>query len=457
MTISSVNPATGEELIRLRAATPGDVDCALARANSASEIWRRTSLSERAHKVLKVGEVLRSRKEELARIATLEMGKVITQSRAEVEKAAANCDYYFDHAEELLAPEKLKGGQLENWVHYEPLGTVLAVMPWNFPFGQVFRFAPAMLLAGNTVLLKHASNVPQCSLLIQEVFEEAGLPTGVFQALLVGSQAVEGILSDERVQGVTLTGSELAGISVAAIAGRELKKSVMELGGSDAFIVLDDVDVRAVAAAATQARFHNCGQACTNAKRFIVLESVADEFERALVDEVMRLRIGDPLDPRTQLGPMASKEFTSELKEQVEHSIAAGAELLTGGFREEGSAYVDPIVLTGVTREMRVFREETFGPAAAVIRASDEAAAIELANDSRYGLGASIWTADIERGRSVAARVDAGMVFVNSVVASDARLPFGGMKRSGYGRELGVWGIREFTEVKSVALSSPAQ
>jgi acyl-CoA reductase-like NAD-dependent aldehyde dehydrogenase len=453
--ISDLNPATGEEIARFEELSPEEVDAALARSREAFGIWRRRPLDERAELVRNVGGVLRRHQHELARLASLEMGKPITEALAEVEKSAGFCDYYADHARKFLAPTRLEGGQLENWAYYEPLGTVLAVMPWNFPYVQVFRFVPAMLVAGNTVVLKHAVNVPQCALRIQEVIEEAGIPVGAFQTLLVGTDAVEGILSDDRIQGVTLTGSERAGSAVASIAGRALKTSVMELGGSDPFIVLADANIAIAAARGCASRYSNSGQACINAKRFIVIESVADAFEDALVDEVKRLRVGDPLDPDTQVGPLASSVFVDSLREQVEDSIAAGAVLRTGGFRDsDPGTFVDPIVLTEVRPGMRVFREETFGPVAAVVRVPDESTAIRLANDSVYGLGASIWTADHEHGKRLAAEIEAGMIFINEVVVSDKRLPFGGVKRSGYGRELGIWGIREFTEMKSVAVSA---
>jgi succinate-semialdehyde dehydrogenase/glutarate-semialdehyde dehydrogenase len=453
MTLIAINPATGDELARFDEASPDQIEAALARGHQTFLEWRERPLAERAALVARLAEVLRANKDELAQLASLEMGKILAESAGEVEKSASFCDYYAEKAEEFLAPHRVDGGQLENWVHYDPLGAVLAVMPWNFPYVQVFRFAPAMLVAGNVVVLKHASNVPQCALKIEELFLEAGFPEGVFQTLLVGSAAVEGILSDRRIQGVTLTGSEEAGSKVAAVAGRELKTSVMELGGSDPFIVLDDADVRHAAAEGCKSRFINAGQACINAKRFIVLEDVADAFEDALVEEVQKLRVGDPLDPATNVGPLAKQEFVDVLKEQVDDSVGAGATLRTGGFDTgRPGAFVDPVVLTGVTQDMRVFREETFGPVAAVIRVPDEQAAIELANDSDFGLGASVWTGDVDRGRRVAEQVQSGMVFVNAIVHSDARLPFGGMKRSGYGRELGEWGIREFTDVKSIAV-----
>jgi succinate-semialdehyde dehydrogenase/glutarate-semialdehyde dehydrogenase len=334
---------------------------------------------------------------------------------------------------------------------------VLAVMPWNFPYVQVFRFAPPALAAGNVALLKHASNIPGCAVMIEEVFLAAGFPEGVFQTLLIGPGPVAGILSDPRVRGVALTGSEVAGSKVAEIAGRVLKPSVMELGGSDPFIVLEDADLSRAATEGCRGRNINAGQACIAAKRFIVVESVADEFEQRLAEAVSALEVGDPLAPSTQVGPLARADLVEDLRRQVEESVAAGARLVVGGFDVEGPGFfVRPIVLTDVTPEMAVFREETFGPVAAVTRARDEAEAIELANSSDYGLGASVWSNDLDRARRVAARVDAGMVFVNSIVFSDARLPFGGKKRSGYGRELGEFGIKEFVDVKSVAVHAPA-
>jgi succinate-semialdehyde dehydrogenase/glutarate-semialdehyde dehydrogenase len=381
------------------------------------------------------------------------MGKPIKESEAEVEKSATFCEYYAARAEDLLKPLQLEGGGIENYIRYEPVGPVLAVMPWNFPYVQVFRFAPPTLVAGNVALLKHASNVPGCAVAIEEIFADAGFPNGVFQTLLTGTDAVDRILSDERVAGVALTGSDRAGSAVASIAGRELKRSVMELGGSDPFIVLDDADLNAAAFEGCRGRNINAGQACIAAKRFIVMESVADEFEAKLAGAVGLLKVGDPLDPSTDVGPMARRDLVDGLKRQVEESQRAGAELAIGGFDDdEASCFVWPIVLTGVTTEMPVFTEETFGPVAAVTRVATEADAIALANQTRYGLGASIWTNDDARARRVADQVDAGMVFINSIVFSDARLPFGGMKRSGYGRELGEFGIREFVHVKSVAL-----
>jgi succinate-semialdehyde dehydrogenase/glutarate-semialdehyde dehydrogenase len=385
------------------------------------------------------------------------MGKPLSEATAEVEKSAAFSEYYAEHAEEMLADRTLEAGGVENYVRFEPLGAVLAVMPWNFPYVQVFRFAPPALAAGNVALLKHASNIPGCAVMIEEVFLAAGFPEGVFQTLLIGPGPVAGILSDPRVRGVALTGSEVAGSKVAEIAGRVLKPSVMELGGSDPFIVLEDADLSRAATEGCRGRNINAGQACIAAKRFIVVESVADEFEQRLAEAVSALEVGDPLAPSTQVGPLARADLVEDLRRQVEESVAAGARLVVGGFDVEGPGFfVRPIVLTDVTPEMAVFREETFGPVAAVTRARDEAEAIELANSSDYGLGASVWSNDLDRARRVAARVDAGMVFVNSIVFSDARLPFGGKKRSGYGRELGEFGIKEFVDVKSVAVHAPA-
>jgi succinate-semialdehyde dehydrogenase / glutarate-semialdehyde dehydrogenase len=451
MQLISRNPATGAELGRYDELTPPEVDAAIARAHEAFLSWRARPVEERAELVGGLASTLRANKDELARLATSEMGKVLAEAEGEVEKSAWFCEYYAEQAPDLLAPRRIDGAQLENWIERAPLGPILAVMPWNFPYVQVFRFAPAILAAGNVVLLKHAPNVPGCALRIQELFAEAGFPPGAFQTLLSDVDAVEQALSDPRVRAVTLTGSERAGASVAAIAGRELKPCVLELGGSDPFVVLEDADVDHAAACAVTSRFTNAGQACINAKRLIVVDEVADAFEAAVIERTAALRVGDPTDPDTQIGPLAQPRFAEALRAQVEASVSSGARQRTGGFRE--GSWVDPIVLTGVDPSMRVFREETFGPVAPIARVSDEEAAIALANDSVYGLGASVWTADHERGRRVAAQIDAGMLFVNAVVVSDARLPFGGTKRSGYGRELGPWGLWEFTEVRSVAVS----
>jgi succinate-semialdehyde dehydrogenase/glutarate-semialdehyde dehydrogenase len=454
MPLTAINPADGSELGRYDEASAEEVAAAIERAQSAFLAWRERPLAERCELLRSLAATLRANKEDLARQATLEMGKILREAEGEVEKSAVFCEYYADQAERLLAPDVIEdGGALENYVRYEPLGVVLAVMPWNFPYVQVFRFAPPALAAGNVALLKHASNIPGCATKIEEVFREAGFPEGVFQTLLVGSSAVEGILSDARVRGVALTGSEDAGSKVAAVAGRNLKRSVMELGGSDPFIVLEDADLDAAAREGCRGRNINAGQACIASKRFIVVESVADEFERKLTEAVAALKVGDPLDPATDVGPLARPDLVDDLRRQVEQSAAAGATVATGGFDGDGpGCFVEPIVITGVTPEMPVFREETFGPVAAVVRVADADEAVEVANDSDFGLGASVWTNDLERGKEIAARVESGMVFVNSIVFSDARLPFGGMKRSGYGRELGDYGIREFVDVKSVAV-----
>ena len=453
MTLIAVNPTDGSELGRYEQPGADQVAEAIDRAQDAFVAWRERPLSERAELMRSLAATLRANKDDLAREATLEMGKVLREAEGEVEKSAIFCDYVADHAEELLAPRTIEAGGVENYVRYEPLGIILAVMPWNFPYVQVFRFAPSALVAGNVALLKHASNIPGCAVKIEEMFRQAGFPEGIFQTLLVGPSAVEGILSDDRVRGVTLTGSEVAGSKVASVAGRELKPSVMELGGSDPFIVLDDADLDAAAREGCRGRNINAGQACIASKRFIVADSVADAFEEKLTQAVAALTVGDPLDPATDVGPLARQDLVDDLRRQVEASVADGAQITTGGFDVDlPGCFVQPIVMTGVTAEMAVFREETFGPVAAVIRVADEAEAIAVANDSQFGLGASVWTNDLERGKRVAAQVASGMVFVNSIVFSDQRLPFGGMKRSGYGRELGDYGIREFVDVKSVAV-----
>jgi succinate-semialdehyde dehydrogenase/glutarate-semialdehyde dehydrogenase len=457
MTLAAINPYSGEEIASFDEATDEDVRRALDRAQEAFVAWRARPVAERAALLGSLAGTMRANKDHLARLATLEMGKPITEAEGEVEKSAWFCEYFAENAERLLAPETIDASSDQNYVRYEPLGTILAVMPWNFPYVQVFRFAPPALVAGNVAVLKHASNVPQCALEIERLFLEAGFPEGVFQTLLAGPAVVEDLLSDERIGGVALTGSDRAGSSVAAIAGRELKTSVMELGGSDPFIVLDDADVEQAAREGCRGRNINAGQACIAAKRFIVLEEVADRFEEALAREVQSLKLGDPLDRSTQVGPLARPDLVEALESQVRDSVAAGARVVAGGTPWEGPGFFAvPTVLADVTPEMRVFREETFGPVAAVVRARDEAEAIALANDSQFGLGASVWTRDTERGRRVAEQVEAGMVFVNAIVVSDPRLPFGGVKRSGYGRELGDLGIREFVYVKSIAVHEPA-
>ena len=454
MTLTAVNPADGSQLGRFEELSGDQVNAAIERAHSAFLEWRERPLAERCDLLRSLAATLRENKAELAREATLEMGKILREAEGEVEKSAVFCEYYADNAERLLAPEVIEdGGAVENYVRYEPLGVVLAVMPWNFPYVQVFRFAPPTLVAGNVAVLKHASNIPGCAVKIEAAFREAGFPEGVFQTLLVGSGAVEGILSDDRVRGVALTGSEAAGSQVAAVAGRNLKRSVMELGGSDPFIVLDDADLDAAAREGCRGRNINAGQACIASKRFIVVDAVADEFEQRLTEAAAALQVGDPLDPETDVGPLARPDLVDDLRRQVDDSVSAGAAVTTGGFDVNGAGcFVRPIVMTGVTPEMPVFREETFGPVAAVVRVADADEAVAVANESDFGLGASVWTSDLERGKQVAARVDSGMVFVNSIVFSDARLPFGGTKRSGYGRELGEYGIREFVDVKSVAV-----
>jgi succinate-semialdehyde dehydrogenase/glutarate-semialdehyde dehydrogenase len=456
MSIESVNPTTGEQVAKFDEATPEQVEAALTRSEEAFREWRKRPVAERAALFGALARTLRDNAEELAGLVTLEMGKILAESKAEVEKCAVFCDYIAERGPDLLASRTIEGGNDENYVRFEPLGTILAVMPWNFPYVQVFRFAPAALTAGNVAVLKHASNVPQCAIAIERMFSEAGFPDGVFQTLLVGPGAVEGIIADRRVRGVTLTGSDLAGSKVAALAGRELKTAVMELGGSDPFVVLDDADVDLAVKEGTRARNINAGQACISAKRFIVADQVADEFEAKLAESIGSLVVGDPTDPATQVGPLARPDLVDTLREQVEDSIAAGAEKLVGGFEHGGpGSFVDPLVLTGVEPEMRVFREETFGPVAAVVRVPDEQAAIDAANDSDFGLGASVFSQDLERAKRVAAQIDAGMIFINTIVVSDPRLPFGGVKRSGFGRELGEWGVLEFVDVKSVAVVAP--
>ncbi|HZU18371.1 MAG TPA: NAD-dependent succinate-semialdehyde dehydrogenase [Candidatus Dormibacteraeota bacterium] len=451
MAMVSINPATEEVLARFDEHTWEDVDRALDRAWRARGAWQATPVSARAARLTEVAAQLRRERARLASMLTAEMGKPIVEAEAEVDKCAWTAEWLAEHAEALLAPRAVASNATESYVRFQPLGVVLAVMPWNFPLWQVMRAALPALVGGNVMVLKHASNVPQAALAAEEVFRAAGLPEGVFQTLLVGSAMVERIVRDRRVAGVTLTGSDLAGSRVAAVAGQALKKTVLELGGSDPFIVLEDADVAAAAQVACRARNQNNGQSCIAAKRFIVAEAVADEFERRFTELVGALKVGDPMERDTNVGPLARRDLVTELDRQVRESRSLGARVAVGGEAIPGRGYYyRPTVLIGVRPEMPVFREETFGPVAALIRVRDEEEAVAVANDSDFGLGAAVWTGDVERGKRLAERIETGMVFVNGMVASDARLPFGGVKRSGYGRELSEYGILEFQNVQTV-------
>ncbi len=455
MSIESINPATGEVIETFEPFTQQQIDQALDRAQDTFRQWRTTSYDERAALVREIGKTMRAQKERLAKIITQEMGKPIAEAEAEVEKCAWNCDFYAEEARTFLANEPAPSTAQESYVAFRPLGVVLAVMPWNYPLWQVFRFAAPALMAGNVGVLKHASNVTRSALEIERVISEAaaavGAPKGVFQTLIVPGSQVDKLIKDRRIAAVTLTGSDPAGVSVATAAGSVLKKTVLELGGSDAFIILEDADIEAAAQMAARARFQNTGQSCIAAKRFIVVESVADAFEQAFVKATQALKIGDPLEKDTQVGPMARADLRDDLARQVRDTLAQGAKALLGGEPlNRPGAYYPPTILTNVTPEMTAFKEETFGPVAAVIRAKDEADAIRLANTSDFGLGGALWTRDTERGERVAAQIESGAVFINGMTASDPRLPFGGVKRSGYGRELSSYGIREFVNIQTV-------
>ena len=451
MSIQSINPATGEILESFKETSGQELDRILMGAHAAFLQWREVPFARRAQRMREAAQILRTRRAEYARTMTLEMGKPIVQGEAEVDKCAWACEYYADHAEAFLAEQPRETEASRSYVRFDPLGPVLAVMPWNFPFWQVFRFAAPALMAGNAGVLKHASNVPRCALAIEEVFREAGFPRGLFSTVLVGSSAVAALIANPRIVAVTLTGSDRAGSKVAEQAGRELKKTVLELGGSDPFIVLADADLAAAARTAAEARLINSGQSCIAAKRFIVVEPVTDQFLDRFLDELRSRRMGDPLVRGTQVGPQARLDLRDSLHEQVAESVKRGAKLLLGGEVPAGKgAFYPPTLLAAVDKGMPAFDEETFGPVAAVIRAKDAADAVRLANDSAFGLGASLWTQDRARAERMAAQIEAGSVFVNGVVKSDPHLPFGGIKRSGYGRELSEYGIREFVNIKSV-------
>jgi succinate-semialdehyde dehydrogenase/glutarate-semialdehyde dehydrogenase len=453
MAITSINPATGKPIRTYQEMTPEAAAAAVVQAHSAWQEWRSTPFSQRAPLMKKAAALLRQRKSELSTLMADEMGKPLAQGVAEVEKCAWVCEYYADFAESHLAPEVVKTDNAKSYVAFEPLGVVLAIMPWNFPLWQVFRFAAPALMAGNAGVLKHASNVPGCAMAIEQILKDAGFPSGLFRTLLIGSRDVKGVIEHPLVRAVTLTGSTPAGRAVASQAGAVLKKTVLELGGSDAYIVLEDADLESAATACVNSRLINGGQSCIAAKRFVVVQPILETFTKRFVDVIRSKRVGDPLAAGTDVGPQARHDLRDALHQQVVASIEGGATLLVGGEIPKGDgAYYPPTVLTNVTPGMPAYDEELFGPVAAIIAARDEDDAIRIANDSVFGLGGAVFTKDPARGERVARRMEAGSTFVNSLVASDPRLPFGGIKESGYGRELGPYGIREFLNIKTIVV-----
>jgi succinate-semialdehyde dehydrogenase/glutarate-semialdehyde dehydrogenase len=451
MKLQATNPANGMFVAEYTAHTSDQVAEILTTAKAASAGWRGTPIAMRASVLASVAARLRAGVQCYANLSVAEMGKPIRQATAEIEKCALGCEFYANRAEEFLAPQLVASDAGKSYVRFDPLGAVLAVMPWNFPFWQVFRCAAPALMAGNVVLLKHASNVPGCAVAIEEVFREAGLPEGVFRTLLISSDQTADVIANDLISAISVTGSEAAGAAIASQAGQHIKKCVLELGGSDPFIVLADADIEHAARQAAAARCQNAGQSCIAAKRFIVAEQIAEAFVAVMVAQMQRLQVGDPMKTETDIGPMARSDLRDELHSQVTRSLAAGGRLRIGGEIPSGPGYFyPPTLLDHVDASMPVFAEETFGPVAAVVTARDESEAVELANRSRYGLGASIWTRNAQRGEELAAGIESGSVFINEIVKSDPRLPFGGVKRSGYGRELSEYGIREFVNVKTV-------
>ena len=451
MAIASINPATGETLREFSALSTQQIEQKLQLAADTFRTYRRTSFADRARMMIRTAEILESEKHELGRTMTTEMGKPLTAAIGEAEKCAWVCRYYAENAERHLADQLVETNAKKSYVRFQPLGPVLAVMPWNFPFWQVFRFAAPALMAGNVGLLKHSSNVPQCGLAIEEIFARAGFPHGAFQTLLIGSEAVEGILKDPRVVAATLTGSEPAGRSVAGIAGKEIKKTVLELGGSDPFIVMPSADFDTAVTTAVKARTINNGQSCIAAKRFIVAAEIYDRFEERFVSEMKKLRIGDPMDEAIEIGPLATPQIRDDLVEQVNKAVAGGARVLTGGKKLDGPGnFYEPTVLVNLDPAAPVSCEEIFGPVAMLFRVANTDEAIQLANATSFGLGSAAWTNDANEQTKFIEELEAGCVFINGMVASDPRLPFGGVKNSGYGRELAEFGIREFVNIKTV-------
>ena len=458
MSIATIDPADGKTIRTFEPFSDTRINEVLDRGVAAFRRHRLTSFTERAAHMRKAAEILNGECRELGRLMTIEMGKPIKAAVAEAEKCATACNYYVENAEKFLAdqPVRMEGG--ESWVAFQPLGVVLAIMPWNFPFWQVFRFAAPALMAGNVGILKHASNVPQCALAIEDIFRRAGFTEGAFQALLIGSEKIEGIIADPRVAAVTLTGSEGAGRAVASAAGKNLKKSVVELGGSDPFIVMPSADVEAAVSTAVTARMINNGQSCIAAKRFIIHQQIYDQFVKQFVDRVSKVRVGDPLDEQTELGPLATAAIRDDLDEQVKASVAAGAKVLTGGKKlDREGFYYAPTVIADIPPSAPAARDELFGPVASVFKAKDLNDAISIANGTTFGLGASAWTRDQRERDQFVAEIESGLLFINGMVVSDARLPFGGVKHSGFGRELGEFGIREFVNIKSVRVMNGQQ
>jgi succinate-semialdehyde dehydrogenase/glutarate-semialdehyde dehydrogenase len=451
MPIASINPANGETLKTFEPLTTEEINEKLQRAEDCFRSYRWATFAERESMMLHAVEILETEKDALARLMTTEMGKPLKAAVGEIEKCAWVCRYYAESAKHHLADKPVETNAKRSYVRFQPLGPVLAVMPWNFPFWQVFRFAAPALMAGNVGLLKHASNVPQCALAIEELFRRAGFPDGTFQTLLIPSDAVECVLTDRRVVAATLTGSEPAGRSVAGIAGKQIKKTVMELGGSDPFIVMPSARIEGAVSTGVKARTINNGQSCIAAKRFIIADQIYDEFERGFVKAMKELRVGDPLEKSTEIGPLATEQILKDVDTQVKTSVAAGAHILTGGKRvERAGNFYEPTVLANIPPGSPAYCEEVFGPVALLFRAKNIDEAIQLANATSFGLGASAWTTDISEQERFVDELEAGCVFINEMVASDPRLPFGGMKNSGYGRELGEFGIREFVNIKTV-------
>jgi len=451
MAIATINPTSGKTEKVFTELSKTELIKKIESAEDAFQKWRQTNYETRKLSMLEAANILRSEKEKFGKLLTTEMGKTISQAISEVEKCAWVCEYYAENAEKILAEEIIQTDADKSFVRFDPLGVILAVMPWNFPFWQVFRFAAPALLAGNTALLKHASNVPQCALAIEEIFSRAGFPQNVFQTLLIGSSLVDEVIRHPFVKAATLTGSEPAGKSVASACGKLLKKTVMELGGSDPFIVLDDADIHNAVNTGVTARLINNGQSCIAAKRFIVVDKIYDEFTKLFVAKMKSVKVGNPMNIETELGPIARKDLLSDLLNQIEKSESGGAEILCGGKRiEREGFFLEPTILANVEKGMPAYHEEIFGPVAILIKAKDDDEAVKIANDTDFGLGASVWTKSKSRVEKFVKEIQAGSVFVNGLVKSDPRLPFGGIKNSGYGRELSHYGIKEFVNIKTV-------